>query len=94
MNIKEEEYIDKFLLNEIEMKTITAGIYYKQLKEIAEFILNLPRKERKKFIIFCKYSIFQKCKQIGDYFKLKTKISEYLPENVLCIIAKNTFLGI
>lgn len=91
MSINEKEYIDEFLLNAVEMKTIIAGIYYKQLKEIAKFILNLPKKERKNYIIFCKYSILNKCKQIGDYFRIETKVSEYLQENVLCIVAKNNF---
>lgn len=94
MSINEKEYVEKFLLNEVEMKAIAVGMYYRQLKDMAEFILDLPRKERKKHIILCQYSIFNKCKQIGDYFNLKTKISEHLPENVLCIVTKNTFLGI
>lgn len=76
-----------------EIKNLTTGIYYKQLKELVNSISEIPHKERNKYSIVCQENIFAQCKKIADYFNIKTIKPAYLPDDILIFLYKEEFLG-
>ena len=60
-----------------EIHTITCGIYYKQLQELLNSILNRPVDKRKKDIILCKEGIYRQCKKIAYFSYPYSKIQYY-----------------
>lgn len=76
-----------------EIKNLTTGIYYNQLKKLIESILEIPFKQRDRYIVICKENVYKECKKIADYFEIKTVASDYLPDDILIILYKNENLG-
>ena len=65
----------------------TAGMYYKQLKEIIEEIENRVAFNIKDYMIFCSPIVEEYVKQIARYYKIECKTSLFLPEDTLIILA-------
>lgn len=74
-----------------EIHTITCGIYYKQLQELLNSIVNQSDDERKKCIILCKEGVYTQCKRIADFFKMKVYITTNLPEDTIIVLVKYPF---
>lgn len=74
-----------------EIHTITCVIYYKQLQELLNSILNRPVDKKKKDIILCKKEVYTPCKRIADFFKMKVNIATYLPEDIIIVLVKDPF---
>lgn len=77
----------------VEIETLTTGIYYKQLKELVNSIIEIPHKERNKYSIVCQEKVYRQCKKIADYFNIKTIKLAYLPDDILIFLFKQDFLG-
>lgn len=70
-----------------EIKTLTTGIYYNQLQELLDYIVEIPYEDRKKYKIICKEVVYRECKRIADYFRIDVLKANYLPENdLICCI--------
>lgn len=76
------------ILNEIRITTI--GIYYKQFKELSDYISSLE--ERTGYIIFCQMHVLKQTKRIGQYFKVKVKGVYTLPEDTLFCVANEKYM--
>ena len=76
-----------------EMKNLTTGIYYEQLKKLVKSILKKSYKQRYKYVVICQEKVYKECKKIADYFNMKAIKSSYLPENILIVLYKEEFLG-
>ena len=74
-----------------EINNLTVGMYYKQFKELVNSISKIPHKERNKYSIVCQENIFAQCKNIADYFNIKTIKSAYLPDDILIVLFKQDF---
>ena len=79
-----------------EIHTLTTGIYYEQLKELLDFVLELNKnkalneieisyKDRKKYKIFCKEVVYRECKKIGEYFDIPVLKCNNLSEKELIV---------
>ena len=73
-----------------EIKTTTIGIYYKQLKELVDYILTLERKTE--HIIYVRPEIYDVAKKIGKYFEIEVIETHLLPEDMLTVIADKKYL--
>jgi len=70
-----------------KIEATTAGIYYKPLKQIIEYIDKINPQHYK---IYCQYKIVNEIKKIAEYYKMEYKCSDYLPKNVVaCVVDKN-----
>lgn len=73
-----------------EIKTTTIGIYYKELKELVDYILTLERKTE--HIIYVNPRIYDATKKIGKYFEIEVIETHLLPEDMLIVIADKKYL--
>lgn len=69
-----------------EIHTITTGIYYKELQETLDYILEIPYKDRKGYLICCQEKIYRECKKIGKFFKIPVIIETALLDKNLIVI--------
>ena len=76
-----------------EIKNLTTGIYYEQLKKLVKSILKISYKQRYKYVVICQEKVYKECKKIADYFNMKAIKSSYLSENILIVLYKEEFLG-
>lgn len=69
-----------------EIHTLTTGIYYKQLKELLNMIVDIPFQDRNKYKVICKEVVYKECKRITDYFEMETFKNNYLPDDTLITV--------
>ena len=69
-----------------EIKTLTTGIYYKELQKLLDALVEIPDKEIKNHKIICQECVYNECFKIGNFFKVETLKSNNLPTNVLIIL--------
>ena len=72
------------------IKTTTKRIYYKQFKELSDYISSIE--DRTGYIIFCQMHVLEQTKRIGQYFKVKVKGIYTLPEDTLFCVANEKYM--
>lgn len=74
-----------------EIKSLTTGMYYEKFQELIDFLIK-NKDILNEYIIVCQEQLYNECKRIGLFFKVKTIKCYELPENVLIFcIKKNLF---
>lgn len=66
-----------------EIKTLTTGIYYKQLQELVDFLMKHWDKDIWKYKIVCDELLYNECKTIGIFFQTEVLKTNHLPEGTL-----------
>ena len=65
------------------IKTLTTGIYYKQLQELVNFLMKRGDKDIWKYKIICNELLYDECKTIGMFFQIEVLKTNNLPEGTL-----------
>lgn len=67
-----------------EIKTLTTGIYYKELQELLDFLLEKLRNDTIwHYKIICDEMLYDECRTMGMFFRIEVIKSNYLPKGVL-----------
>lgn len=67
-----------------EIKALTTGIYYKQLQELLDFLIEKNKNgDIWHYKIICDESLYDECKSIGMFFRIEVIKSLCLPEGTL-----------
>lgn len=73
-------------------ETLTTSIYNKEINKLFNYLWDLSKEQKRNTIIYCIPTLFEKVKQIGDYFKIDIEPTNLLPEDTLfACVDKNIF---